>query len=180
MGTRSAGYSAVQQWWNSFLDILEVTRLCSHHFHIIAARSHKSTELDHFHIIAPRSIPSPRRTAQVHRARPLRLMARGINKAFTATAFCWFQNAASRCLCWQNTRAARLRVLGCRLLGEPLCADDDSLVSRIPRINTNTHCHSGNISKMHDFSEIMENGSHVLDYPVLGRLLRGAWGLKGS
>ena len=122
MGTRSAGYSAVQQWWNSFLDILEVTRLCSHHFHIIAARSHKSTELDHFHIIEPRSIPSPRRTAQVHRARPLRLMApRRINKAFTATAFCWFQNAASRCLCWQNTRAARLRVLGCRLLGFELC-----------------------------------------------------------
>ena len=48
------------------------------------------------------------------------------------------------------------------LLGE-LCTDDDSLVSRIPRINTNIHCYSGNMSKMHDFSEIMENSSHVLD-----------------
>ena len=52
-----------------------------------------------------------------------------------------------------------------------LCADDDSLVSRFPRISRNTHCHSDNISKMHDFSEVMENSFHVLDYPVLARLL---------
>ena len=142
MGTRSAGYSAVQPPFPHY---------CS-------------------------SIPSPRRTAQVHRARPLRLMARRTKLSQPVLS------AGFGLKMWRHGVGKTLEQgsefwVGW-LLGE-LCADDDSLVSRIPRINTNIHCYSGNMSKMHDFSEIMGNSSHVLDYPVfLGEGAGG--GMKGE
>ena len=134
MGTRSAGYSAVQPPFPHY---------CT-------------------------SIPSPRRTAQVHTARPIRLMARR-TKLSQPVLSAGFGLKMRRHGVGKTLEQGSEFWVGW-LLGE-LCADDDSLVSRIPRITTNTHCHSGNISKMHDFSEIMENGFHVLDYPVLARLL---------